>query len=264
MKNGTIVAALFLLGACGVSDEAGTQLIVGVVHHFAKQADGTYPEHAADEPRVFTTAENVQITLTRGFIVLQSIEIVGCETASLGRTIWRNIYRGLTLLPEAHAHSLSSGTRLGEPFVEHILGEDLLMNEVGDLEPPQGRYCQIRIVVGPADDDAANLPADTDMVGHSLILEGTYAMDGADPQPFVLTSDKEQTLTLDLAEPQEFSKDHLDATVVIGMHYNTWLDGVDFSATPEAQSSDAFANAVGSLHVHMGPYQAGDEAGHSH
>jgi hypothetical protein len=69
----------------------------------------------------------------------------------------------------AHAHSEGSPTRIGEPHVIDLRAANA--TELGEFEPPAGRYCSVRLTLGPADADAVGLPS-PDFAGTTFAITG--------------------------------------------------------------------------------------------
>jgi len=69
----------------------------------------------------------------------------------------------------AHAHSEGSPTRLGEPHVVDLRAAT--STELGEFQPPAGRYCGVRLTLGPADADAVGLPS-PDFAGTTFAITG--------------------------------------------------------------------------------------------
>lgn len=87
----------------------------------------------------------------------------------------------LQIIPSAHAHVPSTGTRLGTVFAEDLMSAPGTAQIVGDFEPINGTYCRAVLVAAPADDDVVNLsplPGD-ELVGNSAVIAGTI-----DGEPF--------------------------------------------------------------------------------
>lgn len=87
-------------------------------------------------------------------------------------------------IPSAYAHVPESATRLGTPTLDDMLGETGRARIVGEIAPPFGEYCSVRVVVAPADEDVVNLselPPD-ELTGHSAIVRGRWRQKQDDEQ----------------------------------------------------------------------------------
>lgn len=254
------LAAATLLPLSQCSDH-GIAVSVNLLHHYRKGPDGTYPAGQGDgAPRSFKSSLGYQITLTRAYVTIGSVEIVPCPSAA-------SRLRG-ALLRSAYAHTAASPTRVGTPHVESLLRADFAPLELGDIGPPPGAYCGALVAVSQADADAEGLPADVSMVGKSLYLEGTYVPPaGGAAKAFAIVSLVRQTATITLMSeagvvaPLKLDAATSEGQLNIGINYDGWLDGVDFATmSAEAQAQKVADNALGSIHHHAGA--VGAHAGH--
>jgi hypothetical protein len=147
------------------------------------------------------------VTLDAAFVTLTGVEIVRCaEDARRWR--WTSV---------AYAHSQATPTRLGVPAVEDLLAPAPTPRTLGVLHAPPGRYCSVRITLGPADSDALGLDAAPGMLGKSALLGGSLHS----------VCDREQIVDVTLAAPVEVSDDARDAELVLRLDAATLFDGVD-------------------------------------
>lgn len=173
-----------------------------------------------------------------------SIEVVSdCSDSSFVRLpdTWLDFF-----LPTAAAHALEEPTRLSVPHVLDLTGSDNLPFRLGEISPPAGTYCGLKIEIFPADEDAMNLPVDADMLNKTLHIEGTYSINGSEPALFLIESNKklsekglvfsDRTLTLDSTNRQ--------ATQLISIFYDRWFDGVDFEQLDSTQSENLLLNNI--------------------
>jgi hypothetical protein len=99
----------------------------------------------------------------------------------------------------ARAHSEGSPTRLGEPHVVDLRNDAGTV--LGELEPPAGRYCSVRLTLGPADADAVGLPS-PDFAGTTFAMTGDVdlpaprAVSGRSTGNLTTTAALEPALTL--------------------------------------------------------------------
>lgn len=221
---------LLALCACG-SREEGIRLNLGLTLAANSATAGQ------GGSRTFTNAQGDRITLTRAHVTLESIEIFACPESSA----WRWL-RALSPIGTAHAHTVTHPTRLGTP---HVTGLALAEGEtlsLGSLHPPPNRYCRILLSFGPADADAEGLPSDVDMVGRSLLLEGEIVpASGGEAQPFRLESTGRALAELSL-DALSLSDDSPEASRVITLAYDRWLDGVAPAST--GASTQALENVA--------------------
>lgn len=77
-------------------------------------------------------------------------------------------------ISSAWAHVPDSATRLGTPAFEDLLGAASKANIIGEVAPPYGEYCEVWVIIAPADEDTFNnteLEAD-ELIGSSFLLKG--------------------------------------------------------------------------------------------
>lgn len=128
-----------------------------------------------DHDHSSTTDARVNVTLepsvsalgadaTEALLAVTSIEIVPCEGGG-------SAVRRMLGLRTAHAHSTTTATRLGTPAVADLVtaGTPLL---VGVIAPPAVSFCTVRVTYGPADADAAGMPASKSVLGRTLWADG--------------------------------------------------------------------------------------------
>ena len=230
---------LWMVCACGAREE-GTRLHLGLDFRPAR------PASAVGTSRVFLTGQGERITLRRAHVTLSSVELFACQTGSA----WRWL-RMLSPVGTAHAHSEGSPRKLGTP---HVVGPgagpvlaDGVARTLGTLNPPPGRYCRAHLVFAPADADAEGLDAASDMVGRTLRLEGEWTpAGGGAARPFVLES--AGVLNADVAlEGLELTPEALEASRVLHLAYDRWLEGVDLAAGGDAASERALRNVTGAV-----------------
>lgn len=213
---GAACATVLLAPACVLSDhDDGIAVTVSLAHT---------PAPASAWPP--------GVVLDAAFVAVTGVELVPCATDKrrfgLGDLFGEAV---------AHAHSHGTPTSLGVPAVEDLLAPTATPRELGVLHAPPGRYCSVRVTVGPADHDALGLAAAPTMLGLSALLSGSIDS----------TCARSQTIEAALAAPIEVSADALEATLVLRIDAATLLDGVDPSA-PEDAACTAAANAARSIH----------------
>jgi len=145
------ILALVLLSAC-TGSEAGNALFVSLVR-------GGNPGQGCPDG---CNVQGGTVALRHAWVTVESVEIVPCATAASWLRRW------LAPLPPAHAHEEGTPTRTSAPAVVDLMASDRVA--LGRLAPPADRYCSLRIVLGPPDGDAVNLP-DPSVVGKTLVLD---------------------------------------------------------------------------------------------
>ncbi len=149
-------------------------------------------------PQAVVTSENYRVWLDEALIVLGPIELVKCD--SFARNLWT-----LFAPARAKAHEIETPTSLGAPFVLDLVegvGPGLF---VGTIRPPPGRYCGIRVVAAPADEDAIGLGKRVAMLENSVFVAGEVE----DPttgrrEPLVVPVQVALTRVLEFDEPLVF------------------------------------------------------------
>jgi len=209
--------AFVLTQACVLSEhEDGIAIAVSLAH----QHTGAWPDG---------------VTLAHAYVAVTSIELERCPDEAIARAAelgWGGV---------AHAHTLGTPTRLGVPVVEDLLGPDDAPRVVGTLAAPPGRYCSVRITVGPADSDALGLPSEPSMLGMSALLDGQ-----AKGAPLHSTCASDQVARVALAAPLEVSAENRAAGLLLTIDAARLLDGVDLTNQASVACAAA-ANAVGTV-----------------
>ncbi len=235
-KTLIVIALIITLVSCGgssSSESAGTSLALDIQHSQSNNTTST-----AAGTKQFRNSEGVHITFDKAYLVQWSIEVVSdCSDSSFVRLpdTWLDFF-----FSTAAAHALEEPTRLSVPHVLDLTGRDNLPIRLGEISPPVGTYCGLKIELFPADEDAMNLPVDTNMLNKTLHIEGTYSVNGSEPINFLIESNKklsekglvfsDRTLTLDNTNRQ--------ATQHISIIYDRWFDGVNFEQLDSTQTEN--------------------------
>lgn len=221
-----------LLSACAVVEQTpGIELDLVLVH---EASEGQTPE---DNPagREFRTDTGVQVSLNYGYVTVSQVALVACEVARQGGVARPNRPSPFTLAQEwarvtgvAYAHGTTTPTILASPFVNGLERPDAQAVSLGVMKPPPGTYCGLNVSFEPADADAAALPADPNMVGQTLRLDGYWQTpDQLSTEELHVSSAQMGSVTIPF--PQG-SLALLDAnahhTLRLTLHYDQWLDSV--------------------------------------
>jgi hypothetical protein len=187
------------------------------------------------------------VTLDRGFVAIASVEIHACDEAHASRSLARDLVEVLgspLRVRAAHAHSTSSPTLLGVPGVLPLAPERDVVADLGELLPPPAKYCSTSVKLGPADDDAVMLPDSGDMVGLTLLVEGSWvAPAGGEAQSFrwasTATPGARRDTPFELAEdgPRSVRED-------IGVDVARIFDGIDLASVDPALGADRVAARI--------------------
>jgi hypothetical protein len=254
-----VLACLFfaLLSACSSSSSSSSAAVTAVDMSVAPTPANAAVMAAGS--KVFDTAEGHSITLTRAYLVISSTTI---ETAC-GSTFYA-MFDGLLnlLLPQAHAHTTTTPTSTGVPYVIDLLAMDNAMVPIGGMSPSVADYCGVDIDMFAADDDAVYLPAgadEPDMIGRTVYIEGEYVLSGGGSGNIKI--DTGATLInrkLLLSALLTISADTPTASVALAINYDTWFDAVDLAvleaetaattSPTDSNVSQVLQNITGSIH----------------
>ena len=238
--------ALFLsIQSCGggsSSETAGTRLTLNVLHRQTVVSDAAASVPAGS--RTFSNAEGVSLTLDKAYLVQWSVELKadcsGSPFALRGRDVLEFFF------PSANAHALEAPTRLSVPHIIDLTAADNTPVALGEISPPPGDYCGLQIELFPADEDTVGLPADVDMLGKTLYLQGSYSLADGEPRAFKLVSDKKlaEKGLLFADNILSFDNDRLSAVKRITLYYDQWFDGVDFEQLDQPQTTDLILSNI--------------------
>lgn len=166
----------------------------GYIHHF----DGLDVDPVP--PLEITTDQGDLITIEHIALVVSALELHRCAPTNIHSTLHDR------LIPSAHAHVPSSATRFGTPWVEDLLATPGNARMVGGVAPPPGTYCELHIILAPADDDVINITAlsPDEIDGHTLLIRGTFQRGSrtSPVEPFEWTSSYRGVVSLPLTDPQ--------------------------------------------------------------
>lgn len=218
------VVLLAQASGCASSSEPGTRVrfvSAGTALTAGEELDGGENGPVRIDALLWTSAE---------------LELVPCNSA------WRRLKRWL--LPTAHAHGISTPTRVASPIVESAstLGDVSL----GELSPPAGRYCGLRYRLAPADADALGVVEAPAMLGKSYLLRGSVRGAGGVDEPLELSS----TLVVDVELPLELELDGDEREAIVRLERSParWFEGPALepltSAERELVLLDAFRRSL--------------------
>ena len=246
-----VFGLLVLLGLSACGDDEGPSVVdFQIFHHATPDGQGVIPPRAGSGFRSFVSDVGFQVTLTQAYLTVSAVELL--PLGAPRRTLPG--FSGLEwLAPSALAHTGGTSTRMGEPSVIDLLAPDAVGRAIGSLEPPHGFYTALRVTLAPADDDAAYLPADFNLVGHTIRLVGTMV------QPpdtlgfgyvFDLTDSLEIAFPAEEGGPRSFGHGRT-VSVGIATIYDTWFDGVDpRTMTAVARQARIVSNVKSSFGIH--------------
>ncbi len=218
-----LLASTLLLGACS---EGSRSTGVQVYFTLTPEPENHAPQPAG--PKQFTNTEGTAIRLDKAYLAMWSVALhTDCDDSGF---VWNRSWtpRLDWLISSAHAHTDASPTLLGTPTVVNLLASDGEPQDWGALAPSANAYCGATWQVLAADEDAENLPIDTNMVGLSLVLGGHY---GADNQPFALSTSRAfSPAKRRFAIPLTLGAEQKQATAQLNIAYDRWFDSLDMDA----------------------------------
>lgn len=178
----------------GAPQQPPTEVSFGYIHHLRPPAEVEEP------PRELTLAEGAQIRLDDLVLVTSAVELHLCAPTNELTRSTQSLF-----LPRAHAHVPSSATRHGTPYVEDLLSPAGAARMVGGIAPPAGDYCELHVILTPADDDAINLTdiSPEEIEDHTAMVRGTWRARPDEPwQDFQWSSELRRVAILPLFHPQ--------------------------------------------------------------
>jgi hypothetical protein len=189
------------------------------------EVDVAYQPQAT--PAQIRTDMGYRVRLERALIAVGKVELMQCDNLVLD--LWR-----LVTPARARAHEVSTPTSLGVPFVVDLMESAGTALFAGTLRPPPGRYCGIRLLGMPADEDAEGLTEETlDMLQHSVLVAGRVE----DPQsgteaPMLARIWEVLPCEMPFDRPLVVDSPVLE-NVTIQINHTEWFHGIDFASQDE-------------------------------
>ena len=205
--------------------------------HCARFTDGIEVDVAyqpESTPAQIRTDMGYRVALDRALLVVGKVELIQCDNFVADLLDFFAPAR-------AKAHAFDTPTTLGEPLVIDLMESSGTPQYAGTMKPPPGRYCGIRVLGMPADQDAVGLTDENlEMMQHSVLIKGRVVD---------TTSDEESPLAAGIWEvldcemlfdrPLVFDSPALER-VSIQIDHTSWFDGIDFAL----QSEDAVQQQI--------------------
>ena len=237
---------VLLVAASGCnSEDPGVSLDMGLAH----QQPGT---SLGGLPRALAGPNDSVVTLTRAWVNVGAVEIFACPPTAFRRTL-----RFLSPIGVAEAHTPGSPTKIGVPHVDDLARPDGEVIDLGTLKPPADTYCQAKVSLDAADDDAVGLPAPSvvPMSGNTIWIEGSVTPAGGGPAlDFTLSSAVEFDGQVPFvgasgsASPIALTSAGTARSARVVLRYDRWFATVDPLA---AGAADALVSAIAqTLEVH--------------
>lgn len=187
------------------------------------------------------------LEITRLAVVISDLELHTCAPP---------LQASLPFVREAHAHVPDSATRLGTPFVEDLLGRTGKALIIGEVAPPVGDFCELWVILAPADEDVMNLTElDTgEVVGESFLLKGRWRPRAdAEWRPFSHALALKRAWRVELIDPREgtsplsLPEDGDSAFILLDKRVDaSLLDGMDFASLETPAGAEALADRLAS------------------
>jgi hypothetical protein len=163
------------------------------------------------------------VRLERALIAVGKVELIRCD--NYVADLWN-----LIVPARARAHELSTPTSLGVPLIIDLMESAGVPLFAGTLRPPPGRYCGIRVLGMPADQDTEGLTAETlDMMDHSILISGRVEDESTGEEtPLLALISEILECEMLFDRPLVFEGPVLES-VSIQIDQRTWFDGIDFA-----------------------------------
>ena len=202
-------------------------------------------------PSQIRTDLEYRVRLERALLVVGQIELIRCD--NFVADIWQ-----LFTPARARAHVLETPTSLGEPLVLDLMESVGIAQYAGTMKPPPGRYCSVRVVGMPADDDAVGMTNKTqEMTQHTVLIEGQ--IEGASEADSWLSAriDGPLELVIELDEPLVLDRPTVEF-IAVQIDHRRWFDGIDFAQlSPNAVQQRVNENVRSSLQAELPDWEDG-------
>ena len=172
---------------------AAAETNFGYIHHLQEPL-----AHTPGMPLALDL-DGPQVEIQDMVLVISAMELHRCSvTNTLSRTLFD------WLIPSADAHVPSSATRFGTPWVEDLLATPGAARMIGGIAPPLGTYCELHVILAPADDDVINITAvdPEEIENHTFLIRGRWRPDTSSPwRAFQWSDQRRQPVALPLINP---------------------------------------------------------------
>ena len=198
--------------------------------HCASFTDGIEVDVAyqpESTPAQIRTDMGYRVALDRALLVVGKVELIRCD--NFVADLW-----GLFTPSHAKAHAFDTPTSLGEPLVIDLMESAGTPEYAGTMKPPPGRYCGIRVLGMPADQDAVGLTDENlEMMQHSVLVTGRVVdtTNGAESR-LVARIWEVFDCEMRFDRPLVFDSPVLER-VSIQIDHTSWFDGIDFALQSE-------------------------------
>ena len=185
------------------------------------EVDVAYQPEAT--PVQIRTDMEYRVALERALIVLGKVELIRCDNFVLD-------LRELFAPARARAHVLDTPTSLGVPLIIDLMESAGTPEFAGTMKPPPGRYCGLRVLGMPADQDAEGLTDETlDMMQNSVLIAGQVEDESTGEEtPLLARIWEVLDCEMRFDRPLVFDSPVLES-VSIQIDHTSWFDGIDFA-----------------------------------
>ena len=214
------------------------------------EVDVAYQPEAT--PAQIRTDMGYRVALERALIVVGKVELIRCDNFVME-------LQDLLGPARARAHVLDTPTSLGVPLIIDLMESAGAPEFAGTMKPPPGRYCGIRVLGMPADQDAVGLSDENlDMMQHSVLVAGQVT-DETSGEETPLLARIWEVLQYEMLfdHPLVFDSPVLE-NVAIQIDHRKWFDGIDFALqSPDAVQRQITENVRSSLQAVIPSMEAG-------
>ena len=174
-------------------------------------------------PAQIRTDMGYRVALERALIVLGKVELIRCDNFVVD-------LRELFAPARARAHVLDTPTSLGVPLIIDLMESAGTPEFAGTMKPPPGRYCGLRVLGMPADQDAEGLTDETlDMMQNSVLIAGQVEDESTGEEtPLLARIWEVLDCEVRFDRPLVFDSPVLES-VSIQIDHTSWFDGIDFA-----------------------------------
>ncbi len=209
--------------------------------HCIRVSDGIEVDVAyqpAATPAEVRTDMGYRVRLERALIAVGKVELIRCDNFVVD--LWE-----LLAPARARAHGLTSPTSLGVPVVIDLMESAGVPLFAGTLRPPPGRYCGLRVVGMPVDQDAEGLTDENlEMMQHSVLIEGRVEDESTGGEtPLLARIWEVLQCELRFDRPWVFDSP-VFKTISIHIDHTKWFDGIDFALRSSAAVQQQIADNV--------------------
>ncbi len=174
-------------------------------------------------PAAVRTDLGYRVRLERALLAVGRVELLRCDNFVLDLLKRVGAAR-------AKAHAFSSPTSLGVPLVIDLMESAGVPLFAGTLRPPPDRYCGIRVIAMPADQDAEGVTDENlDMLQNSVVIVGRVEdAEGVEQAALVARIWDILLCEMKFDRPLVFDSPVLES-VSIQIDQTKWFDGIDFA-----------------------------------